>query len=137
MQNEVAECLLTWHNADHSLATSLPTAVVAVDKDIRAALRRQNIAVAEHAVHISSTTADSVVFELQNLATSTTATTSTTTNSTTSGENTLLQQLEALHAPSLLAVYGALSYLHLWKSSAHRNTLDITFGKLRFSSQLH
>lgn len=124
MQNEVTECLLTWHNADHSLATSLPSAVVAVDRDIRAVLQRQNVSVAEHSVHTNSTTADSVAFELQNLS----ATTATTSATATSSDNTLFKQFETLHAPTLLAAHSVLNYLHMWKNSAHHHALDITLG---------
>lgn len=131
VQHEVAECIFEWHNeSDHSKVTTLPTSVVALDREIHSILRRQNICVAAYIGFNSAPDTDLVVSELQNLTTSSSSLTSSAlaNDHTSAASASVVDTFQALHATTLLAAYSVLDYLQLWKQPAGHKTFDISIG---------
>ena len=128
VQHEVAECIIEWRNeSDFSLVTTLPTSVVALDRDIHSLLRRQNICIADHSsLGLGSAPATELIAaELQNL---TTLPSSISDDITSSALQALADKFHNLHASTLLAGYAVLSYLQWWKQQCRHKTIDISTG---------
>ena len=126
VQHEVAECVVEWRNeSDFSLVTTLPTSVVALDRDIHALLRRQNICIADHSCLGSAPATELIATELQNL---TTLPSSISGNDTSNALQALADRFHNLHAATLLAGYCVLNYLQWWKQQSRHKTIDISTG---------
>jgi len=128
VQHEVAECIIEWRNeTDLSIVPALPTAVVALDREIHSVLRRQNICTASHSGVGIAPTSELIAAELQNL---TTLSSSLTGDHTGSVSQALADQMHNLHASTLLAAYSTLNYLQWWKQPSWYKTIDISLGVL-------
>lgn len=132
IQHEVAECTIEWYSEnDLSRVTVLPTSVVALDRDVRSILHRQNICVATHSSQDAAPNTEIIVSELQSLSAS-----PATPNTCGGGlggtssipQTSLIEEMEALHVSTLLATYVVLEYLQLWKQQSRYKTIEICIG---------